>query len=230
VDPIEIVIRGNRIVGSGRDGIQVIDYYRDPPRTITIERNLIQGVGMAAIGLMDDAISNEDFRAASIRERINVFHNTIVGNDHGISGGDNLIAVGNVLQGHVVGMKNVDGGSIASHNLFFANQTDAIGSVVDEATTVRADPLLDAEYLLGAGSPAIDAGTASFEWGGEVVLTIPEYVGAAPDLGWTERPSGGAQGLERSSRRRRTTCGPYAIAASESTPISASRSYRGYGS
>lgn len=227
VDPVEIVIRGNRIVGSRRDGIQVIDYYQDPPRSITIERNLILDVGMAAIGLMDDAISNEDFRAASIRERIGVFHNTIVGADHGISGGDNLIAVGNILQGQVVGMKNVDGGSIASHNLFFGNQTDAIGSVVDETATVRADPLLDAEHGLSSGSPAIDAGTASFEWGGEVVLTIPEYEGLAPDLGWIERQGDGSNAPPVGRRCSASPMrGPETFQPSVNDPMMASASAR----
>ncbi len=87
---VDIVIRGNEIAGSREDGIQLIDYFQDTPRRITIERNLIRNARMAAIGLMDNGESREDLRAASVRERIHVFHNTFVGNDHGISGGDNL--------------------------------------------------------------------------------------------------------------------------------------------
>jgi hypothetical protein len=189
----DIVIRHNEIVGSRRDGVQIIDYYQDTNRTITIERNLIRNVGKAAIGLMDDAQTTEDFRAASIRERIHVFHNTLVGNDHGVSGGDNLIALNNIFQGHVVALKNVDGDSIASHNLFWDNTTDATGSVVDATTTLVADPFLDADHHLAIGSPAIDAGTAYFEWLGEIVMDQPAsaYEGAAPDLGWHERDAGG---------------------------------------
>jgi Right handed beta helix region len=181
----EMVIRNNEISGSGEDGIQIIDYFEDTNRRIIIERNLIHDVEMAGIGLMDGGVTTEDFRAASIRERIHVFHNTFVGNDHGISGGDNLIALNNIFQGHRLALKNVDGDSIASHNLFWNNTTDAQGSVVDAGTTLRSDPLLDATYRPRTGSPAIDAGTAYLRWRGEVVMNQPPsaYQGAAPDLG-----------------------------------------------
>jgi hypothetical protein len=183
---VDIVIRGNEIAGSGEDGVQVIDYLQDTLRRITIERNLIRDSRMAGIGLMDDAKSREDFRAASVRERILVFHNTFVRNDHGISGGDNLIALNNVFVGHVLALKDVDGDSVVSNVLFWENGTDATGSVVREA--IVADPLLDPAFRPQAGSPAIDAGVARFEWRGEVVMDQPSsaYAGAAPDLGFHE--------------------------------------------
>ena len=40
----------------------------------------------AGIGLLDGGTTAEDYRAASIRERITVFHNTLIRNNHGISG------------------------------------------------------------------------------------------------------------------------------------------------
>ena len=188
-DSVAITIRGNRIVQSHTDGIQLIDYFQDTNRVFTIERNLIRGNGKAGIGLLDNGQSGEDFRGASIRERIHVFHNTFVGNDHGVSGGDNLIALNNIFQGHVLALKNVDADSIASYNLFWNNTTDFQESSVDQATSLFADPLLGGNDRLGPGSSAIDAGTAHFEWRGEVVMDQPpsSYVGAAPDLGWFER-------------------------------------------
>ena len=62
------------------------------------------------------------------------------------------------------------------------------------ATAMRpgsADPLLDAEYQLQPGSPAIEAGTAHFEWNGEIVLDLPAgaFSGSAPDLGAYEANS-----------------------------------------
>jgi hypothetical protein len=85
-------------------------------------------------------------------------------------------------------LKEVDGDSIAAYNLFWNNGTDNQGSNVDSSTTLSADPLLDSEYHLQQGSPAIDAGTAYFEWGGETVLDLPSsaYSGSAPDLGMYE--------------------------------------------
>ena len=188
-DTAEIVIRGNRILNSTSDGIQLIDYFEDTNRIFVIERNLLRGNGQAAIGLMDNRDTDEDFRAASIRERIHVFHNTFVDNDHGISGGNNLIALNNIFQGHTLALKNVDANSIASYSIFWDNAVDAQGSIIDAATTLSTDPLLESSSQLVSGSPAIDAGTAHFEWRGEVVMDQPSaaYNGAAPDLGWLER-------------------------------------------
>ena len=184
----EIAIVNNEIVGSGEDGIQIIDYFQDTNRQITIDGNLIRNSAMAGIGLMDNGVTLEDFRGASIREPIDVFHNTFVDNNHGISGGDNLVALNNIFAGNVLAIKNVDGGSIASYNLLWNNVTDAQSSVVDGTTTILADPLLDGNYELQVGSRPIDAGTAYFEWRGEVIMNQPPsaYFGSAPDLGWHE--------------------------------------------
>jgi hypothetical protein len=186
---VNVVIRNNEILGSDEDGIQVIDYFEDTNRTITIARNLIRNSTFAGIGLMDNAETKEDLRAASIRERIEVFHNTFVENDHGISGGDNLIALNNIFQQHSLALKRVDGNSVASFNVFWNNVANSRNSNVVRATSVMADPLLDAEFHLRSGSPAIDAGTARFEWRGELVMNQPAsaYQGAAPDIGWYER-------------------------------------------
>jgi hypothetical protein len=186
-----ITFRGNQIWGTRSDGIQIIDYYTDTNRVIAIERNLIRDNGRAGVGLLDNGTTVEDYRAASIRERITVLHNTLVRNNHGISGGDNLIALNNVFVGHVLALKNVDAGSVASHNLYWQNTTNASGSIVD--SSIVADPSLDAGYKPQPSSPAIDAGIAHFEWNGDVVLDEAPgtYRGSAPDLGWQESSSSG---------------------------------------
>ncbi len=186
---LHIVIRGNTISGNGEDGLQLIDYPDLSPRVFRIERNLITNNAMVGLGLMDEGVTKEDFRAASLPERIYLFHNTFVGNPHGVTGGGNLIAVNNLFVGSAdLALKNVDAGSIAAYNLFWDNGVNYQSSNVNINTTLFADPLLDSHYRPRAGSPAIDAGAARFEWNGETVLDFPPgaYSGLAPDLGQYE--------------------------------------------
>ena len=188
-DRVEILVVESEIIGSREDGIQLIDYYDDTNRRIVVRGNLIRDTAMAALGMMDHAETNEDFRAASIREPVHVFHNTFVNNDHGISGGDNLIALNNIFQGHALALKNVDGKSVASYNLFWNNAVNVRKSTFERNTSVFARPRLGPAFHLRAGSPAIDAGTAHFKWHGEIVMDQPraQYEGTAPDIGWFER-------------------------------------------
>jgi PKD repeat protein len=64
---------------------------------------------------------------------------------------------------------------------------------------IDADPLFvdptNGNYELQTGSPAIDAGTATFEWNGRVIvdLTSDQYVGSAPDMGAREHGDSGDQ-------------------------------------
>jgi len=186
---LNIIIRNNIITGSEEDGIQLIDYPDVSDRVFLIERNLIMGSAMVGLGLMDNGDTVEDFRAASIPERINLFNNTFVDNLYSVTGGDNLIALNNLFVNSTdIALKAVDGDSIAAYNLFWANGTDNQGSNVHNGTTLFTDPLLDSDYHLQPGSPAIDAGTAYFEWQGETVLDLPStaYSGTAPDLGMYE--------------------------------------------
>jgi PKD repeat protein len=61
-----------------------------------------------------------------------------------------------------------------------------------DADPLFADPT-NGDYTLQAGSPAIDAGTAYFQWQGRVVVDLaPEdYLGAAPDVGAFESDNPG---------------------------------------
>ena len=191
---LNIIIRNNIISGNDEDGIQIIDYSDLSSRFIRIERNLIMNNAMAGLGLMDNGETKEDYRAASIPERILVFNNTFSGNEYGLTGGDNLIALNNLFVNSTrFGIKNVDGNSISAYNLFWNNGNSGHeheqSSNLDTTTTLFADPLLDRDSHLKAGSPAIDAGTFFFQWQNEIVLNIPgtEFYGAAPDLGVYER-------------------------------------------
>jgi hypothetical protein len=183
-----VTIRGNSIESSIQDGIQFIDYSTDTNRMYKIERNLFLNNKRSAIGMMDNQVTNEDYRAASIREAVHIFNNTFVGNNYGITGGDRVVAVNNIFMNTTnMALKNVDAESSVSHTLFWNNGTNHAGSNVD-AFTMIADPLLTTDYALQTGSPAIDAGTARYEHNGALVLDYPSssYSGSAPDVGWQE--------------------------------------------
>jgi len=194
---LAIVIRENRITGNGGDGIQLIDDQAPSSRVFRIERNVIANNAQAAIGMMCCMNTREDFQGASLAERIYLFDNSFLGNDHGVTGGDNVIAVNNLFANTTqVALKGLNGSSIAAYNLFFANGRDFADSNADAATTIGTDPLLDAEHRLSRRSPAIDAGTAFFAWDSNVVLNRGpgDYAGLAPDLGAFETPAGWSSG------------------------------------
>ncbi len=185
---VRITIRNNTIVGSREDAIQIIDYGGVANREFVIIGNVLADSTDVGIGLMDNAETIEDFRAASMPERILVFNNTLSGNTYGITGGDNMIVVNNIIaNSSKLGVKNVDGRSALAHNLFWNNRTDQEGSRIDNATTVKKDPRLGDDFLLLPGSGAIDAGVDRYVPDGEnrpvLDLSSSEYQGSAPDLG-----------------------------------------------
>lgn len=188
---LEIAIRNNRIEDNGSDGIQLIGYSDPTNRVFYIERNIIKNNAKAGLGLMDNAETVEDFRGASLPERIYVLHNTFRGNGYGITGGDNLFAINNLFaETEHIALKNVDGNSVAAFNLFWQNGTDHENSNVIADSTLHADPRLSANEHLLPDSPAIDAATAFFIWEGETVLDerSDEVPGAGPDMGALEWP------------------------------------------
>lgn len=183
---LEIVIRDNLILDSREDGIQIIDYPGRSARSIRIERNVIARSAMAAIGCMGNGRTEENYEAADVQEPIFVLNNTLVQNHYGITGGDALVAVNNLIVGtRRTALKKVDAGSVVAFALLWDNGQDNDGSNLQQDTVVRQDPQLGADWRLGPGSPAIDAGTATFQWQDRLVLRLApdDYRGAAPDLG-----------------------------------------------
>jgi len=186
---LDIVVSGNEISGNQEDGIQLIDYPEISDRAIRIERNLILNNEMAAIGFMGDGNTIEDFSGAPIPEPVHIFNNTLIGNQYGITGGASVVAVNNIISGtSFTAMRNLIGDSIVSYSLFWNNGINYENSNIDLVTTILSDPLIDADYSLIPCSPAIDAGTAVFEWKDEMVLDIPPemFSGTAPDIGAIE--------------------------------------------
>ncbi len=187
---LHIVIRKNVFSGNREDGVQLIDYPGLSSRAFRIERNVFVGTAMAAIGCMPDGNTKENYGGAPLQEPVLVLNNTFLDNEYGLTGGDALVAANNLFVGtRKVAMRRLRGDSFASHNLFWRNGTDVEDSRLDEARTLRADPLLDAERRPREGSPAIDAGVAVLDHKGRRIVDLPRdaYAGAAPDLGAFER-------------------------------------------
>ena len=162
---------------------------RTPEREIIIEGNILANNDKSGIGMMCCDNTLEDFQGAIFDEPIVVTNNTIIGNDHGLTGGGNLVVLNNLfLDSTNIGLKNATSGAVVAHNLFFGNGTNWTNSDVDLPTTLTSDPLIDGAYVLAQSSPAVDAGTAHYEVGGLVLLDIPveNYFGIAPDLGARE--------------------------------------------
>ena len=184
-DPLTVFIRNNEISGNGEDGIQIIDYPELSNRIFIIEFNLILNNKMAGLGCMSNGNTVENYEGAVFPERVNLFNNTFAGNNHGITGGGNLISINNIImESAVLGMKNVTGDSVVCHCLFWRNGIDSVNCIL-EAPIVRANPLLDANYRPEKGSPAIDSGVSRFVWKDEEVLNRNplDYVCAGPDIG-----------------------------------------------
>jgi hypothetical protein len=212
---IEVYIGNNMIIGNREDGIQFIDYTNDPldtNRRFVIAGNLIANSGKAGIGLMPSANSVEDYSGADVLETIRIFNDTLYGNNHGISGGDNLVVLNSlIVNSSGRGAWRVQGApganSVLAYTLFHNNVQDADQSALGPGIITGQDPLfqgvpnpgpdgvwetVDDDFsglLLQATSPAIDKGVSQYlAANGEPVPFTPitGFLGTAPDLGWRE--------------------------------------------
>jgi hypothetical protein len=181
-----LAIRRNVIYGNGEDGIQLVDSPDSSRRVFYIERNLIFQNAAAGLGCTGEGVTRENYEGADVLEPIYFINNTLVGNNYGITGGNNLLALNNVIAStKMTAMKNVDSRSFVAYNDFFDNGVNFDHCNRAESTILYAAPLLDKNYRLTKASPGIDAGAAFFIWQGDTVLNFSrrDYNGAAPDLG-----------------------------------------------
>jgi hypothetical protein len=212
---VDVNIWNNMIIGSREDGIQLIDFPDEPENTnrrFVIVGNLIVNSQKAGIGLIPNTTTLEDFSGADVVEPVRVFNNTFYGNNHGISGGDNLVAFNNIITNStgrgVWGVQGAPGSnSVVAHTLFFNNTTDFDQSTMGAGIIAGQDPLFSAApnpgpdgawetvdddfsgLLLQSSSPAIDKGVTQYTAvDGELIPSgaITGFIGAAPDLGWRE--------------------------------------------
>lgn len=191
---INYIVRGNRISGSQNAGIQIISYDIFTGKVFQIHHNIIYGC-KTGLGCMEGSNSREDMTGASKMDELVLFYNnTLVDNQMGATGGNNIIAVNNLVQGNSLGgFKRFGANSAAINNLFYQNgDQDLIefnGSVKKEGNIFSVDPLLDkTSFMPAVSSTCIDAGKAKYELYGESFLEVPsEYIsGSAPDIGAIE--------------------------------------------
>ena len=212
---VDVNIWNNMIIGSKEDGIQLIDFPGEPQNTnrrFVIVGNLIANSLKAGIGLMPNTNTLEELSGADVIEPVHVYNNTFYGNNHGISGGDNLVAFNNIITNSPGrGVWRVQGppgsNSVVAHTLFFNNTQDNDQSSMGPGIITGQDPRFTAApnpgadgtwetvdddfsgLLLQASSPAIDKGVTQFTAAsGERIPPSPitGFIGAAPDLGWRE--------------------------------------------
>lgn len=197
---VTLTIRNNRFENNGQDGLQIMDYGNFTNRRYIVERNLFRDAGAAASGagiaIMALEETVENFSAAAMPEPLYAVNNTFINNEAGISGGANLIAVNNIFSGNTLfDLKNVVGDSRILNSLF-ATTPKLEGVTLPSGSYIVGNPLLNAQYALQSGSPAIDAGRATYQHSyvfngqtfNDMVLNLNnnEYNGSAPDLGWRE--------------------------------------------
>jgi hypothetical protein len=154
----EGAIRNNLISRSEQDGVQLIDYPGRSDRVFVIERNVFHRIGRAGVGLMADGATRENYQGAPLDEPVLVAYNTFVMNHYGLIGGDNLLALRNVVKRtEKVAMKRLCGNSIAAHNTFWKNGKDMENATNDPGDVLLTDPPLDDARLLGIWSPVLAA-------------------------------------------------------------------------
>ncbi|RLC84755.1 MAG: hypothetical protein DRI79_12405, partial [Chloroflexi bacterium] len=127
-------------------------------------------------------------------------HNTLAVNDRGsgtngrtalyVEGSNTtLVLTNNLVYHHTYGIYVGSGSTTTLHNtLFYANSTDntgGSGTITNTAPITGKDPLLDADYHLRPGSPAVDAG-APLPWLTADIDGDPRPLGGGYDIGADE--------------------------------------------
>lgn len=192
-------IHDNILSGNNEDGLQLIDHASDDSgRVFDIYNNVFDSNAMVGLGCMPGGNTTENFGGANIVERVNFHNNTVINNAVGVTGGDNFIALNNIIANNTnEGVKRLRVNSVLAHSIFYNNGMHISDAITDAGILLNVDPQYDpVTYQLLAGSPSIDNGVATFTWNGALVLTLDssKFVGPAPDLGAKEFGSGGGGG------------------------------------
>ena len=85
-------------------------------------------------------------------------------------------------------MKNVDGRSFISHNLFWENGRQFLNCRISHGKVIQDDPQLDVSSRPAIGSPCINAGTVFVKFMGGTLGVAPQtFSGQTPGLGALEK-------------------------------------------
>ncbi len=191
---IHYEIRHNTIEWSNNAAIQIISYDVYTGKEFNIHHNIFKNC-KTGLGCMGGANTSEDLSGAPLMdERVYFYNNTMLENDMGATGGNNIIAINNIVAGNTIGgFKRFGDNSVIANNLFYDNQDNNFIEISNLAeqydNLLTEDPLLnDITLVPGNGSKAIDAGLAKFMLDEITVIEIPSdlYAGSAPDLGAME--------------------------------------------
>lgn len=195
---ISYTISENIIMGSKNAGIQLISYDIYTGKVFNIHHNIISACKVG-LGCMEGSNTSEDLTGASkMDEQIYFFNNTIVGNKMGATGGNNIIALNNVIEGNELGgFKRFGKNSALVNNLFFENGNQDYIELNDAAikngNVFSINPLLNITTFKPAfNSPCVNAGKDVYELNGVILLKLdPKYIiGSGPDIGAIEYDGG----------------------------------------
>jgi hypothetical protein len=187
-------IRYNTITGSRNAGIQLISYDVYTGKVFNMHHNIIRNC-KTALGCMEGSNTSEDLSGASkMDEKVYFYNNTILENQMGATGGNNVIAINNIIAGNTIGgFKRFGENSAIANNLFHDNKDNNLIEINDSVeqydNIFEVDPMLDEITLRpGINSPCIDAGLDKFFLDGISVIEITpeEYSDSAPDIGALE--------------------------------------------
>ncbi|MHC4539803.1 MAG: hypothetical protein ACYS74_08485 [Planctomycetota bacterium] len=186
------VFRYNTVFKAGQSGIQLVDYAGDSKRTFQIYGNLFLNCKGSGVSMMANEQSDENHEGSDMLENVIVYNNTFYGCNHGMTLSPKAIVLNNIFSNCRKGVgkgkyiTDDNDKTLLDYCLFFKNQIDYDSVVTRGSHVLTEDPnFKDTKtFELSEGSPAIDAGTATYA----EVLKIPDgaYHGSAPDLGAKE--------------------------------------------
>jgi hypothetical protein len=191
---INYIIRNNKIFGCVNAGIQIISYDIYTGKSFMIHHNIIKGC-KTGFGCMEGANTREDMTGASkMDELVLFFNNTLIGNQMGATGGNEIIALNNLVTGNLLGgFRRFGANSVILNNLFYSNgQGDLIeinDSAVRTGNIFSSDPEIDSTtFAPSATSPCINAGVDKYSVDGVDILKVPEDMisGPLPEIGAVE--------------------------------------------